>query len=121
MIRFFAFLSALYLSAAALSAQVATDSGNGAVLRVLDKVSGKSSNYELNTGTALELGKLTVALRACRYPKGGINADAFAFLEVQETETAQQVFRGWMVASSPALNAMEHARYDVWVLRCKTS
>ncbi|MGB0800115.1 MAG: DUF2155 domain-containing protein, partial [Planktomarina sp.] len=28
---------------------------------------------------------------------------------------------GWMVASSPALNALEHPRYDIWVLRCKTS
>ncbi|MEZ5716636.1 MAG: DUF2155 domain-containing protein [Paracoccaceae bacterium] len=30
------------------------------------------------------------------------------------------IFTGWMVASSPALNAMDHRRYDVWVLRCIT-
>ncbi|MEO0381372.1 MAG: DUF2155 domain-containing protein, partial [Pseudomonadota bacterium] len=27
----------------------------------------------------------------------------------------------WMIASAPALSAMEHARYDVWVMRCTTS
>jgi hypothetical protein len=30
------------------------------------------------------------------------------------------VFSGWMIASSPALNAMDHPRYDVWLLRCQT-
>jgi len=30
------------------------------------------------------------------------------------------VFKGWMIASSPALNALDHPRYDVWVLRCIT-
>jgi len=29
-------------------------------------------------------------------------------------------FDGWMIASAPALNALDHARYDVWVMRCKT-
>ncbi len=30
------------------------------------------------------------------------------------------IFSGWMFASSPALNALEHAVYDVWVIDCKT-
>ncbi|WP_411817664.1 DUF2155 domain-containing protein [Hyphococcus sp. DH-69] len=30
------------------------------------------------------------------------------------------IFRGWMFASSPALNALEHPVYDVWVIDCKT-
>jgi len=30
------------------------------------------------------------------------------------------IFRGWMFASSPALNPLEHAVYDVWVIDCKT-
>ena len=29
-----------------------------------------------------------------------------------------QVFSGWMFASSPALNPLEHPVYDVWVLSC---
>lgn len=31
----------------------------------------------------------------------------------------QPVFKGWMFASSPSLNAMEHPTYDVWVIDCK--
>ncbi len=30
------------------------------------------------------------------------------------------IFRGWMFASSPALNALEHPVYDVWVINCTT-
>jgi hypothetical protein len=29
------------------------------------------------------------------------------------------LFRGWMFASSPALNPLEHPVYDVWVIDCK--
>lgn len=31
-----------------------------------------------------------------------------------------RIFAGWMFASSPALNPLEHAVYDVWVIDCKT-
>lgn len=30
------------------------------------------------------------------------------------------IFRGWMFASTPSLNALEHPVYDVWVIDCKT-
>lgn len=30
------------------------------------------------------------------------------------------IFRGWMFASSPALNPLEHPVYDVWVIDCNT-
>ena len=45
-----------------------------------------------------------------------------AALEVLEGPQAQgeNIFRGWMFASSPALNALEHPVYDVWVIDCKT-
>lgn len=32
----------------------------------------------------------------------------------------ENIFRGWMFASSPALNSLEHPVYDVWVIDCKT-
>lgn len=34
--------------------------------------------------------------------------------------TGHNIFRGWMFASSPALNSLEHAVYDVWVIDCNT-
>ncbi|WP_439141230.1 DUF2155 domain-containing protein [Planktotalea sp.] len=121
MIKFLSVLIILAASASASLAQQQVSSGTGAQLRVLDKVSGQSSNYELASGSSMELGMLTISLRSCRFPEGAPANDAFAYIDVVETQTAQPVFGGWMIASSPALNAMEHSRYDVWVLRCKTS
>ncbi len=31
------------------------------------------------------------------------------------------MFSGWMLASSPSYNGLEHPLYDVWVMSCKTN
>ncbi|MCK5042061.1 MAG: DUF2155 domain-containing protein, partial [Sphingomonadales bacterium] len=48
--------------------------------------------------------------------------ETFAFLEIddlQRDDELVRVFTGWMMASSPALNALEHSVYDIWVISCK--
>lgn len=102
-------------------AQEPTNKGAGAVLRALDKYSGDVVDIEMAVGTLARFGRLELILTECRYPIGNPSGDAFAGLQVRELGSEDVVFSGWMVASSPALNAMEHPRYDVWVLRCKTS
>jgi hypothetical protein len=109
----------LALSGAAV-AQEDVDLGTGAVLRGLDKVSGDVADLRLKNGESAALGRLTVRLGECRYPEGDPAADAFAFVSISEEGREQPVFQGWMIGSSPALNAMEYPRYDVWVLRCTT-
>lgn len=93
----------------------------GAVLRGLDKVSGEVTDMELTVGDSRNFGRLTVALEDCRYPVDNPSGDAFALLTVQSEGLERPAFEGWMVASSPALSALDHPRYDVWVIRCKTS
>ncbi|WP_371224421.1 DUF2155 domain-containing protein [Roseovarius sp. 2305UL8-3] len=94
--------------------------GTGAVLRGLEKVNGKVFDMELANGESYAIDRLLITLSECRYPTDNPSGEAYALLTITETETANPVFQGWMVASSPALNALEHPRYDVWVLRCKT-
>lgn len=118
MIRALALMLALAMPA---TAQVATSNGTGAVLRGLDKVSGRVRDLEVAVGQAVQLGRISIAVRECRYPRGNRSGDAFAYVIVREADEEGDVFAGWMIASSPALNAMDHSRYDVWVLRCTTS
>lgn len=92
----------------------------GAVVRWLDKVSGETGDIDLRVGQAAERGRLTIALDDCRYPGDGQPTEAFAHLTILDSLAAGPVFSGWMVAEAPALNAMDHGRYDVWVLRCLT-
>jgi hypothetical protein len=88
------------------------------VLRWLDKLSGESGDMELSRGQSASNGRLTVQLDACRYPADNPMADAQAHLTVVDSTVAEPVFSGWMLASAPALSALDHPRYDVWVLRC---
>lgn len=104
-----------------LSAQDSATSGTGAVLRGLDKVNGRSQDLTLPTGQSGSLFGLEVELIDCRYPSENPTGDAFAYLLIRDEGASATQFEGWMIASSPALNALDHSRYDVWVLRCMTS
>lgn len=95
--------------------------GVGAVLRGLDKVNAEFYDIEILNGSSVRYERLVIDLGECRYPVDNPAGDAYAFLTIREEGAAQPVFQGWMLASSPALNALDHSRYDVWVLRCKTS
>ncbi len=92
----------------------------GAVLRGLDKVSGEVRDMELSVGETAELGRLTVELGECRFPVDNPAGDAYAYLTVRARGLEDPAFQGWMMASSPALSALDHPRYDVWVIRCNS-
>ena len=45
-------------------------------------------------------------------------AEADAHLTIRDAASTAPVFAGWMLATAPALSALDHPRYDVWVLGC---
>jgi hypothetical protein len=94
-------------------------SGTVAELRGLDRVSGVTTDLAVAVGGRASYGRLDISLLGCRYPADNPNADAFAFLEIRDTVRSERLFLGWMIASAPALNALDHARYDVWVMGCR--
>ena len=87
-----------------VSAQVVV--ATGGVLRVLDRLTGAVTDYDLER------------LDECRYPADSPLSDAFAHVTILDSGVIDPIFHGWMMASSPALSALDHPRYDVWVLRC---
>jgi len=118
-LRQIALLGALCVATAAAGQQ--TSNGKGAILRALDKTSGTTIDLSVPSGASATLGRLQVVMNECRYPAGNPSGDAYAELEISETGRAGTVFSGWMIASAPALNGLEHSRYDIWVMRCITS
>ncbi|SER57509.1 hypothetical protein SAMN04490244_101538 [Tranquillimonas rosea] len=92
----------------------------GATLRGLDKLSGEAQDIQLGTGETRSFGSVQITLGECRYPADNPAGNAYAYLVIRDAGVEEPAFKGWMVASSPALNALEHSRYDVWVLRCNT-
>lgn len=107
----------LTTSTEAVKQRVATASGGE--LRILDKLTGQVTDVTLESGQTATLGFLTIKLNECRYPIENPSGDAFIQIIVRNDEGT--LFSGWMLASAPALNAMDHPRYDVWALRCITS
>ena len=117
MLRLFALL--LLLPVAALAQRA--DTVDAATLRFLDRTTGQRADIVIRKGQVLELGQIQVSLSECRYPESAISQDAYALLTIRDQEIGEDIFSGWMVASAPALNALEHRRYDIWVLRCNAS
>lgn len=118
-------MAAVCLVVGALAAQgqavVTTENGSGARLKGLDTITGDVSDLEVAVGDTIRYERLQITLKECRYPQGNISSDAFAYLVIQDERSQTPNFEGWMIASSPALSALEHPRYDVWVTRCTTS
>ena len=105
---------------AAIAAPDTMEARNGAKLRILDKITARTTTVDVKLDQTVSFAALRVTLRACRENPPTEAPEAAAFLEIAEQaqDGARKVFSGWMFASSPALSAMEHAVYDVWVLGC---
>ena len=97
-----------------------TQQGKAAMLRGLDKVSGRTTDLLVPVGDAVRYGRLEVRVGECRYPSSDPSSDAFAQMTITDLRQNTTVFAGWMIASSPALSALDDARYDVWVMSCQS-
>ena len=115
---FWCFICNLFFPNFLVSQEVKTDVADGAILRGLDKVSGNVKDISLYSGDTAVFGSLLVLLKDCRYPINNPAGDAFVRLVINEHPEEKNIFDGWMIASSPALNPLDHVRYDVWALRC---
>lgn len=96
----------------------------GAVLQGLDKLVARVHEIEAPLNKETKLGTLQILVRQCVVSPPEAPPEASAFLEISEQrpgEEMRKVFTGWMFASSPALSALEHPVYDVWVVGCKTA
>jgi len=102
---------------------------NVAILQALDKVTAQSIRFEAEVGRPVRYKSLIFTVKACeRSAPDEPVADSIAFLTIasqprgapgKPAPPARQVYRGWMYASSPGLNPLEHPAYDAWLITCK--
>ena len=120
---------ALTLMASALSFSASGENlkGNAVVLRTLDKVTATTKDYTVRIGDELKYGSLTVAVKHCEKKPPEEVPETYAFLQIDDLKLdgkgdkgeQERVFSGWMMASNPAISALDHGVYDVWVIDCK--
>ena len=97
--------------------------GTAVLLRGVDKITGRTNTGTVPVGKPTTLRNLRITpLRCLKKPPEETPEDA-AFLLIEE-ETKDHnfnvIFNGWMFSSDPALSAMEHPIFDIWVLECIT-
>jgi hypothetical protein len=91
----------------------------GAVdLRALDKVTARSAPLSGKVGETLKFGSLSVTVRQCVIRPPDKTPDAAAWLEITDS-TGGPGFKGWMLASMPAMSMLEHPGYDIRVAGCR--
>lgn len=90
-------------------------------LRSLDKVTARTMTFDARVGTTIKFGSIYIKILSCQKPDLQEQPESAAFLQIWEItpdEQSKWIFSGWMFASSPALSAMDHPIYDVWVIDC---
>ncbi len=117
--------TALAVLAALLGAPgVAAQEGEAtvAVLQGLNKVTARVSAIDAPVARAVRFGTLEITAHTCHKAPPEEPPESAAFLEIRDLkpdEPPVELFVGWMFASSPALSALEHPVYDIWVLDCR--
>ncbi len=114
---------------------VSAPEGTIVTLRGLDKVTGRISEFDVTLNQPTQFGTVLIDLKYCEKAPPEETPEVKAFLQIFNQTASQSgdlealddsvfeepeaVFSGWMFASSPAVSAMEHPIYDVWVIDCK--
>ena len=100
--------------------------GNIGVFQGLDKITARIKTFEIKVGVTKKFGILDIDLQKCIYSKPLNEPESIAYIKVLDksdkysiAKNKVSIFEGWIFASSPALNAMEHPVYDVSLISCK--
>tara|TARA_B100000575_G_scaffold4702_1_gene3517 strand:+ start:2444 stop:2950 length:507 start_codon:yes stop_codon:yes gene_type:complete len=93
-----------------------------AILIGLDKITAKSSEFEVNLNETKKFGPLEIKILKCGKVKVNNKLDDVAYMQVKDLTTSENekvfIFNGWTFASDPSLTPFDHAIYDLQLLNC---
>ena len=91
-------------------------------IKILDKVSSKSSLLKLNIGEEKKFKNLLIKSLKCKNSEFDDNPEITAYIQVKDlTKTNNDevfIFNGWTFLSSPTINTFDHPVYDIWLTKC---
>ena len=94
---------------------------NTARMQAMDKITGHVNVINVPVNGMVNFGSLSIVVRSCQTRPVEEAPENFAFVDITDKSLKGEevnVFKGWMLSSSPATNALEHPIYDVWLLQC---
>ena len=91
-------------------------------IKVLDKVSSKSSKLVLEIGKEKKFKNLLIKCLKCKNSEFDDTPEITAYIQVKDLNNTDKnevfVFNGWTFSSSPSLRPFDHPVYDMWLLSC---
>lgn len=111
-------VAGLTLSTPALSEEIET---NAALMQAMDKVTGRVNKITVPVNSKISFGDFSLVLRSCKKRPAEETPENFAFIDVTDKSFGTDeynIFRGWVLSSTPGISAIEHPIYDVWLLEC---
>lgn len=87
----------------------------------LDKITARLTSFDVYIGETVQFGSLQITPRACYTAAPNEPPKTVTFVEVDQVNLhggSKRIFTGWMFADSPALNAIDDAVYDFWLVDC---
>lgn len=111
-------LSVCFFAGEACAAEIAT---NAALMQAMDKVTGRVNKITVPVNSKVSYGDFSLVLRACKKRPAEEAPENFAFVDVTDKSFGTDeynIFRGWLLSSTPGINAIEHPIYDIWLLEC---
>ena len=91
-------------------------------IKVLDKVSSKSSKLVLEIKKEKKFKNLLIKFLKCKNSEFDDTPEITAYIQVKDLHNIDNdkvfVFNGWTFSSSPSLRPFDHPVYDMWLLSC---
>ena len=91
-------------------------------IKILDKVSSKTSQLSLNIDQETKFENLIIKILKCKNSEFDDNPEVTAYMQVQDITLKNNdkvfVFNGWTFSSSPSVSLFDHPVYDIWLIKC---
>ena len=98
------------------------DDINTVEIKILDKVSSKTSQLKLKIEEEKKFENLIIKVLKCKNSEFDDNPEVTAYMQVQDITLKNNdkvfVFNGWTFSSSPSLSLFDHPVYDIWLIKC---
>ena len=91
-------------------------------IKILDKVSSKSSLLKIKIGENKKFKNLVIKSLKCKNSEFDDNPEITAYLQVKDLKNKKNdevfVFNGWTFSSGPTVKPFDHPVYDIWLTKC---
>ncbi len=115
------FITVIFLSISKMTMASQWIEGNRLIIQGLDKITARIKTFEVDVAQTYKFGVLDIFVERCIFSKPIFKPESLAYIRIKDNSDrlSEVKFKGWMFASSPALNALENPVYDISILACK--